>query len=124
MTIYDDFRAVADDLLAVSDDTFGQLGAIRRRVTDGIGASTPISGNKASTDYPANMAVFPVAQKDIDGTFIKAGDWRVLVSTSGLTIEPTTADKIVCSEGVLSIIDPGKFAPGGTVTHYRMVARK
>lgn len=124
MTIYDEFRAVADELLEVSDDTFGQLGAIRRKVTSGGSATSATAGTDTETDYPANMALFPVKQTDIDGTFIKAGDWRVLVSTKGLTITPTTSDKVVCSEGVLTIVDPGKFAPGGTVTHYRMVARK
>lgn len=124
MTIYDEFQSLANELLAVSDDTFGQLGAIRRTATSGGGASDATDGRQTVTDYPANMAVFPVSLKDIDGTFIKAGDWRVLVATTGLTITPTTTDKVVCTEGVLSIIDPGKFAPNGTVTHYKMVARK
>lgn len=124
MTIYDEFQALANELLAVSDDTFGQLGAIRRTVTAGTSPTDATGGVDTVTDYPASMAVFPVDQKDIDGTFIKAGDWRVLVATNGLTITPTTTDEIVCSEGVLTIIDAGKFAPAGTVTHYRMVARK
>ena len=124
MTIYDDFRSLADDLLAVSADTFGQLGAIRRTVTVGGSSTDPSGGADLSTDYPANLALFPVDQSDIDGTFIKAGDWRVLVSTKGLTITPTTDDKLVTTEGVLTIVDAGKFAPAGTITHYRMVARK
>jgi len=102
----------------------GQLGAIRRTVTTGGGPSDPTGGSTATNDYPARLALFPVSQKDVDGTFIKAGDWRVLVSTEGLTIDPTTTDRLVTSEGVLTIIEPGKFAPSGTVTHYSMVARK
>lgn len=124
MTIYNDFADLANELLAVSDDTFGQLGAIRRSVTTGGGPSDPSGGTEAVTDYPASMALFPVDQRDVDGTFIKAGDWRVMVATEGLTITPTTTDLLVCSEGVLTIVDPGRFSPAGTVTHYRMVARK
>lgn len=120
MTIYDRARALADRQLAAK----GQLGAIRRTVTTGGGPSDPTGGSSATTDYPARMALFPVDQKDIDGTFIKSGDWRVLVSTKGLTITPTTTDELVCSEGDLTIVDPGKFAPAGTVTHYKMVVRK
>ena len=101
----------------------GQLGAIRRTVTTGGGPSDPTGGSTATTDYPARMALFPVSQEDIDGTFIKAGDWRVLVSTEGLAVDPTTTDRLVTSEGVLTIIEPGKFAPAGEVTHYSMIAR-
>lgn len=117
---YANARAVAARLIAKK----GQLGAIRRTVTTGGGPSDPTGGSTVTTDHPARLAVFPVDQKDIDGTFIKAGDWRVLVSTEGLAVEPTTTDRLVTSEGVLTIIEPGKFAPAGTVTHYSMVARR
>lgn len=140
MTIYDEFRAVADELLAVSDQTFGQLGAIRRSWTFGGSATSTDSATETTLDYPVNVALFPVNQRDIDGTLIKAGDWRALVSTTqpvnadtwdkGYVVEdiagyqPTTTDLLVCSEGNLTIVDPGKFAPAGTVTHYNMVVRK
>ena len=101
----------------------GQLGAIRRTVTTGGGPSDPTGGSSTTTDHPARLALFPVSQADVDGTFIKSGDWRVLVSTEGLTIDPTTTDRLVTSDGVLTIIEPGKFAPAGEVTHYSMVAR-
>jgi len=120
MTIYDRGRALADRQLADK----GQLGAIRRSVTTGGGPASVTPATTTVTDFPARMALFPVDQRDIDGTFIKAGDWHVLVATDGLEITPTTTDKLVCSEGALTIIDPGKFAPAGTVTHYKMVARK
>lgn len=120
MTIYDRAKALTDRQMVSK----GQLGAIRRTVTTGGDASHPMGGSETVTDYPARMALFPVDQKDIDGTFIKAGDWRVIVGTDGLSITPTTSDKLVCSEGVLTIVDAGKFAPAGTVTHYKMIARK
>ena len=116
---YDNPRAVAERLIRKK----GQLGAIRRTVTTGGGPSDPTGGSTATTDYPARLALFPVSQEDIDGTFIKAGDWRVLVSTEGLGVELTTTDRLVTSEGVLTIIEPGKFAPAGDVTHYSMIAR-
>lgn len=140
MTIYDDLKAVADELLAVSDDTFGQIGAVRRLMTFGGSATSTTSAVEITIDYPINLAIFPVDQRDVDGTFIKAGDFRVLVSASqpaghaawdqGNVVEsiteiaPTTTDKLVCSEGVLTIVDAGNFAPAGNATHYKMVARK
>ena len=121
----------------------GETGAIRRSVTTGGGPTDPTGGTTTVTDYPCRVAAFPVAQRDIDGTFIKAGDWRVLVATGTTAeqaaaweveapvvkgdfadIDVTTTDLLVCSQGVLTIIDPGRFAPAGTVTHYEMKARK
>lgn len=120
MSIYD--RAIALVTRQLADK--GQLGAVRRTATTGGGPTDPTGGSTTSTDYPARMALFPVDQSDVDGTFIKAGDWRVVVGTDGLAITPTTTDKLVCTEGVLNIVDAGKFAPAGTITHYKMVARK
>lgn len=120
MSIYD--RAIAVVKRQLADK--GQLGAVRRITVSGGGPASPTAGTQTVTDYPARLALFPVDQKDVDGTLIKAGDWRVIVGTDGLSIEPTTTDRIVCTEGVLTIVDPGKFAPAGTVTHYSMVARR
>ncbi|WP_056039141.1 hypothetical protein [Loktanella sp. 3ANDIMAR09] len=120
MTIYDRAKAVADRKLADK----GQTAAIRRVVVAGGGPTDPTGGTTTETDYPCQVALFLVSLRDVDGTFIKAGDWRVLVSTDGLTITPETTDQLVCSEGVLTIVDPGKFAPAGQITHYKMIARK
>ena len=102
----------------------GQLGAIRRAVVTGGGPGDTSGGTAVATDYPVRFVLFPVAQRDIDGTTIKAGDWRAIVDASSLSITPTTTDGLVSSEGVLVIVDAGKFAPAGTVTHYNMVVRK
>lgn len=119
MTVYTRGAALADRILG-SDK--GETGAIRRTTVAGGGPSTG-AGTVTVTDYPCRLAAFPVAQRDIDGTYIKAGDWRVLVATGGLSVTPTTTDKLVCSQGVLTIVDAGQFDPAGTVTHYKMIAR-
>lgn len=118
MTFYDRMAAVAARLLASK----GQTGAIRRTVITGGGPSDPTGGTATVTDYPAQMAVFPIDQSDVDGELVKAGDFRVIVEA--LTITPKTTDQVVCDLGTLRIVDAGRFAPAGTVTHYRMVARK
>lgn len=136
MSIFDRARALADRQMADKR----QLGAVRRTGTLGGSATDSRSGFGQTTDYPCNLLLFPVDRKDIDGTFIKSGDWRALVAFSqpanaaawsdghplgnieGIT--PTTTDRLVTTEGVLTIVDPGKFAPDGTVTHYSMVVRK
>lgn len=104
---------------------FGQTGQIRRTTTTGGSPSTG-GGPTTTTDTPALMVVLPVetqkAGADFPGTLIKAGDFQVLVDALG--IDPTTTDKIVCSEGVLTIIDPRKIAPAGETVLWQIVARK
>ena len=120
-TPYTRGAALADRILG-SDK--GETGAIRRTTVTGGGPSDPAGGTTVESDYPCRLAAFPVAQRDIDGTLVKAGDFRVLVATGGLDITPTTTDLIVTSNGLLTIIDAGRFAPAGTVTHYKMIGRK
>jgi hypothetical protein len=102
---------------------FGEAAVIRRTTVANPSPSDPASGSATTADYACRLAVFPIDLRDIDGTTIKAGDFRVLVAAKGLTITPTTTDHIVCSAGTLAIVDAGRFAPAGTPTHYRMVAR-
>ena len=120
MSIYTRGRAVADRQLADK----GQLGAVRRTTFAGGGPASATAATVTVTDYPCRMAVFPINLRDVDGTLVKAGDYRVLVSTAGLSITPTTSDKLVTAQGVLTIVDAGRFDPAGVVTHYKMVARK
>jgi hypothetical protein len=118
VTFYDRLAAMVARQLAAK----GQTGAIRRSVTVGGGPSDPTGGTVTATDYACQLAVFPVDLSDIDGTTIKAGDFRVIVEP--LAITPTTTDLVICTEGSLRIVDPGAFSPAGTVTHYSMVCRK
>lgn len=120
MSFYERMAALVDRQLAAK----GEAGAIRRTEVSGGGPSDPTGGTETTTDHPCRVAVFPVEQKDVDGTFIKSGDWRALIATDGLGVVPTTTDLLVCSVGVLTIVDPGEFKPAGAVTHYRMLVRK
>lgn len=120
MTIYANAQALAGRLLT----QFGEVAVIRRVETADDRPSDPIASTETTTDYACKLAVFPIDQRDIDGTVIKAGDFRVIVAAEGLAITPETTDELVCSAGTLAIVDAGRFAPAGTVTHYRMVCRK
>lgn len=117
MTFYADLRDAATAILA----ELGEAGSIRRTTVTGGGPSTG-AGTTAVTDYPCRVAILPVDQRDIDGTLIKAGDWTAYVAA--LDIVPTTTDRLVHSEGVLTIVDAGKYSPAGTVTHYEMIVRR
>lgn len=101
----------------------GQLGSIKRTTSTGAGPASLTAGTDTTTTYPCRLAIFPIDQRDVDGELVKSGDWRAIVeAVDGVT--PTTTDKLSCSEGDLTIVDPGKFSPAGIVTHYDMVVRK
>ena len=101
----------------------GQLGSIRRITSTGGGPSSLTPGTETTTDHACRLVIFPVDQKDVDGELVKSGDWRAIVeAVEG--VEPTTTDRLVCSEGPLVIADAGKFAPAGLTTHYDMIVRK
>jgi hypothetical protein len=121
---FDYAEAAADALEMLAE--FGQAGQIRRTTRTGGGPSDPTGGTETVTDYAATLVVLPInrdnAGRDVAGTVIKTDDLRVLVGP--LAIEPTTTDRIVCSEGVLTIIDPGKLSPSGEAVLYDMTARK
>jgi len=100
---------------------FGQVGAIRRTVKVGGGPTDPTGGTTVDVDYPATLVVLLVDGKDVDGTVIRTGDWSVIIEA--IEIEITTADKIVCTEGTLSILDTGRIAPSGVTVVYDSKAR-
>jgi len=119
VTFYADMAVLAADLL----QDFGEDGFIRRSELLGGGGPSDLDGGAERTrDYACRVAVLPIDQRDVDGALIKAGDWRAYVAL--LSIVPTTTDRLVCSAGVLTIVDPGQMAPAGTTTHYEMIVRR
>ena len=141
MTFYDEMRDLAQEMTRSDDqDGFGQLGAIRRTEVSGGGPSDPTGGTEITIDYPIRFTLMPVEMKDVDGTFIRSGDWNVTASalppadaanwdtphsiSSIDTITVEANDLLVTPEGILTIVDPGRLAPGGSLVMYQMTVRK
>lgn len=117
MTAFDYDRAEATAQRLITK--FGQSGTIRR-VTNG---GTPYDPTQVETDFACTLVVIDYENSMIDGTRIQAGDKRVFVSTEGLTIEPTTADKVLVSSTEHSIINVMPLNPGGTVVFHELQTR-
>jgi hypothetical protein len=71
-------------------------------------------------------AVFDYKNSKIDGTLIKTGDKRLLISTEGATIAPDLQHKIAIEdiEDEHSIVDLKPLSPGGTVVYWEAQVRK
>ncbi len=118
---YGKSAATAERLLA----KFGQRGAIRVQGE----RSDWDDGPAAVTDHPCTMAVLPIDLQstgyDVAGTLIKAGDVKVLVSTVGLTIRPTTVNSIVTAKGeVYSIVRVIALEPAGVPVIFDIIGRR
>jgi hypothetical protein len=89
----------------------------------GGGPSDPTGGTAGTTPSPvsADMAVFEIAERRIDGTNIQAGDYQVIVWPT--SIEITLDDLIICQQGTLTIAVLGREASGGETALYDMVCR-
>lgn len=119
MSIHKRGKAMAKRILKRN----GQLGSVQRVTSSGGGPASLSAGTDTTETHACRLVLFPVNQRDVDGELVKAGDWRAIVEAIDDFI-PTTTDKLVCSEGDLTIVDAGKFSPAGTVTHYDMLVRK
>lgn len=117
---YDSVALDADDLL----HEFGQAGVLGS-VTDG--AYNPGTGEAgpASTAHPVTAAIFAYPQRFVDGTLIRVGDKRALVSPVGLTVDPKPGDTLTDAAGVLyQVIDAKATAPAGQVVLWTLQVRK
>lgn len=112
-------RATAERLLT----TFGAVGAIRRQAPGSGPSYDP--GSPVLTDHPATVAVTAYTAREIDGTRIRSGDRKVLVSAKGLPVEPTTSDKLVESSGTAwTIVAVEAVRPADVTVLYRLQCRR
>lgn len=111
----------AFDTLATQQPDAIQTGSVRVTTTTGGGPSDPTGGTATTADTTARMAVFEIAEKRIDGTNIKAGDFQVIVEP--VATEVALGDLIICDRGTLTIAKLGRIASGGVTALYDMVCR-
>ncbi|WP_313666216.1 hypothetical protein [Shinella sp.] len=113
---YPRIRATAARLIA----KFGQTGAIRRTTISGP-AYDP---ETVITDHACQLAVMQYTDDKIDGTLIMRGDKLVYLSTAGLSIEPSTADKVVIGGEEHAIVNVKPLSPAGLVVFWEVQARR
>lgn len=108
-------RATAERLLV----KFGQAATLRRKALTGPAYDPTVT----TADHACTVVVQDYADAMIDGTRIKRGDKKVLVSTKGLTIDPTAADALVIGGTSHEVVMVKPLAPGGTVVMWEVQAR-
>lgn len=111
----------AFDALAARQPDAIQTGSVRVTTITGGGPSDPTGGTATTAEPTARMAVFEIAERRVDGTNIKAGDFQVIIEP--IAIEVALGDLIICDRGTLTIAKLGRIASGGETALYDMVCR-
>lgn len=101
---------------------FGQSASIVRSTAGNGPAYDP--GEPTETTYACTLVVLDYTNSERDGTLILAGDKKVYLSTSGLSIEPSLADKISVNGEAHNIISIKPLNPAGTVVMYEIQIRR
>ena len=109
-------RATAEKLIA----KFGMAAVIRRQTNTGP-AYDPVV---IDTDYPCTLVVLEYEDARVDGTLIRQTDKLIYLSTKGLTITPTEADKVIASADAYAILSIKPLSPAGLIVFWELQARK
>lgn len=117
---YADMALVADDLLY----EFGQA-CVLGSVTDGEYDPETGTAGPVSTPHSVTAALLDYPQRFIDGTVIRTGDKRALMSPVGLTVTPKAGDTLTDVAGAVhQVVDAKPLAPAGTVVLWTLQVRK
>jgi hypothetical protein len=76
------------------------------------------------TLHPCQLAVVEYEKTERDGTLIMVGDKKAFVAVEGVTIEPTTADRLIIDGESHAIMDVLPLKPGATVVCWEMQVRR
>jgi hypothetical protein len=102
-------------------EKFGQTGSIIRDVPGSGPDWDP--GPPVPTTSPCTLVVLKFDNKDIDGTLIKASDKKVYIAAKGLSIAPTTTDKVMIGGVSHTIVRVMPLNPAGINVYFEIQAR-
>jgi len=99
------------------------FGSALALIRPGVGAYTPATGKMAATTpqtFTIQAVFINYEDKNVDGTVVRAGDRRLLVSAQGSSTAPAIGDRV---EG-LQIVDVRTIAPRGVPVAWACQMRK
>ncbi|MBB6484861.1 hypothetical protein [Rhizobium lusitanum] len=113
---YDKARATAERLIA----KFGQKGSLLRIRSAGPDYD-PV---QTSEEFACSFVDLEQSQVHVADTQVQRGDRTVYLSTEGLSITPTLADKVLIGDVEHSIVDLQPLSPGGMVVFWQLQVRR
>lgn len=120
MAFYEKMRDGSAKKLIVK---YGSAMTLRRVSLDTYSPSTGLTYAGTTTDYACRGLTQDYTTREIDGTNIKYGDKKVLVSASNLAIAPTMNDLLIVGSLTYTVISVSALAPGEIPVLYTVQAR-
>lgn len=125
MTFYADMAATSADLIA----QFGQAVTVTRSVPGSYDPATGGVGSPTVTTQDCLAVEDAYRAREIDGTLIRAGDKRLMLSpavvTGAAVTAPETTDTVTFADGsvwAIKAVEP--LSPGGTALLYTLQLRR
>ena len=102
------------DVAAIPEELFIELGQVVTLTAISVGAYNPATGSAETTvtNQSVKAVALPRGIKDIDGTMIKQGDQKLLLSMVGTTA-PTTDDTVTVGGKTYTITSVDLLSPAG-----------
>jgi len=110
---------LAQDVVSLLKDFGSPLTLLR----PGVGAYNPATGKTAAatpTSFTVQGVFISYEDGNVDGTVVRAGDRRLLVSAQGSTTTPAIGDRV----NGLQVVDVRTFAPRGVAVAWACQMRK
>lgn len=118
---YSDLASVADELLR----EFGQECSLTSLGTSNYSPATGLNTPAGEASQDVIAAVFDFPMKYVDGTMIKVGDKRVVMSSVGLTFDAAPGQTFTdATSRNYKVIDAKNIAPAGTSVAWILQVRK
>lgn len=113
---YTKTRATAERLIA----KFGQQGQLRRITVSGPDYD-PVQTSQA---FACMLVDLDHTQTHFGDTLTQRGDRMIYLSTAGLLVEPTLADRLVVGGVEHAIVDIQPLSPGGIALLWQLRVRR
>lgn len=116
---YDEAEQDAIELIEEFGGTRTNQAYIIRNVNSGPDYNPVIT----PTNHNCTVVTLDISLNKIDGTLVQVGDQMAYVSTDGLSIVPTTADKLVVQTLKYEIVTAMPLSPAGKDVYYKLLIR-
>lgn len=115
---------IRDGLVANAIKQFGMPMTLSVETAGTYDPATGVISVATTTTYPVDGLVVEYESKDIDGSLIKLGDKKILMTASDTTPEPTSDYTLTMSSIDWAVINCNPIAPAGLAIVYEVQVRK
>jgi hypothetical protein len=103
---------------------YGSAMILRRIVSGVYDPATGETSGSVTNSYNCKGVTESYKESYVNGDTIKAGDKKVLLSASGLTIVPKSGDTLLIGSEVWSMVSVDSLAPGEIAVIYTVQIRQ